>query len=327
MSPHTRRLRAPAILIAALAALLVLATAASAETRTGESSAVIRENFPAGEVTLVKASASYESANGSAVFNVTTATGPGPAGEGSILAALTTSADCTGQTGRASVEQLFFNPPPVLLISDKLSSPIAGGFTGTPLAPVPLPATKSVSGTTATLSVASSAIANAGFNCAVVAATEAGEEEGGEVEELPGGEEELPGATFMSFPISAAAPVVTTTTPAPAVATPAPPVLSISRLKPVTVKTGKWQIVKVKVTNTGATGTGLGSLRVTTAKGVLVKPERQQLPVLAPGATWTMTVRVQLTAKAKSKSNLKLTAAASGVTATGSLVLKAKRAR
>lgn len=328
MSLCTRRLRAPAILIAALATLLAFAATASAETRTGESTTVITESFPAGEVTLVKADASYESAAGSVVFNVTTATGPEPAGEGSILAALTTSANCTGQkTGKAIVQQLLENPPPVLQFLDQLSSSTPTAAAGNPFTPQALPATKAVNGTTTTLSATSSVIANAGFNCAIVAASEAGKGgEGGEAEGLPV-EEEHPGATFMSFPISAppAPPVITAPKSTPPAASPlAPPVLKIAKLKPISLKAGKKRSVRVKVTNTGATGTGLGSLRVKTAKGVMVKPERQQLPVLAPGSSWTMTVRVQLTAKAKPKSKLKLTAAASGVTATRSLVLKAK---
>ena len=76
MSSHNRRLRATIVLITALAALLALAAAASAETRTGESSTVVRENFPSGEVTLVKADASFESVAGSATISFTTATAP-----------------------------------------------------------------------------------------------------------------------------------------------------------------------------------------------------------------------------------------------------------
>jgi hypothetical protein len=326
MTLGIRRSRVPALLLAALAALLVFAAAASAETRTGESSTVIREGFPAGEFTIVKAAASYESTSGSAVFNITTATGLQPGSEGVILAGLTTSSSCTTpKTARAVIEQLVFSPPPLFAIQDSVSEPAAYAIVGSLSAPTMLPATKTVSGTMTVLSATTGSIANASFNCAIVAAS--GTEEGEETEELPGEEE---AGTFMSFPISAPpappAAVVTTTTapPAPAAAPPAPPVLSIGKLKPVSLKTGKWRSVKVKVTNTGATGTGLGSLRVRTAKGVLVKPERQQLPVLAPGASWTVTVRVQLTAKAKPKSNLKLTAAASGVTGTSKLVLKTK---
>lgn len=327
MSLHARRLRAPAILITALAMLLALAAAASAETRTGESSTVIREGFPAGEVTLVKAAASYESNSGSAVFNVTTATGAPPTSEGLMLAALTTSPDCAGQkSGKAIVDQLLVNPPPLLVFENYLADPTVAALAGSLSAPSAVPATKAVNGTTTTLSATSSSVANAGFNCAIVVASEAGEEaeEPQEEEEV-----EVPGATFMSFPISAppappSAPVVTATAPPPPAVAPARPVLSIGKLKPASLKPGKWKSVKVKVTNTGAGGTGLGSLRVRTAKGVLVKPERQRLPALAPRASWTMTVRVRLTLKAKPRSKLKLTAAASGVTATRSLVLKAK---
>mgnify|MGYP002378551226 CR=1 FL=1 len=322
MTSGIRRSRVPALLLAALAALLVFAAAASAETRTGESSTVIREGFPAGEFTLVKAAASYESSSGSAVFNITTATGPQPESEGTILAGLTTSSSCTTpRTAQAVIEQLVFSPPPLFVIQDNVSQPAPVAIVGSLSAPTMLPATRTVNGTTTVLSVTSGNIANAGFNCAIVAAS--GNEEV-EEEELPG---EEAGATFMSFPISAppAPPAaVVTAPPAPVVAPPAPPVLSIGKLKPVSLKTGKWRSVRVKVTNTGATGTGPGSLRVRTTKGVMVKPERQQLPVLAPGASWTITVRVQLTAKAKPKSNLKLTAAASGVTGTRTLVLKSK---
>ncbi len=330
MSPHTRRLRATIVLITALAALLALAAAASAETRTGESSTVIRENFPSGEVTLVKANASFESVAGTATVSFTTATGPDPESEAFVLAGLTTSADCTGQqTGRAIAEQLLFNPPPLLAFEDAFSSPGAIALAGSLSGALEVPAMKSVNGTTTTLSLTTGLLANASFNCAIVAATEGGgdeEETGGE--EVPGEGEVPPGATFMIFPISVPpappAPPAIAPTPPPAPPAPAPPALKMGKLKPISLHVGKWQLVKVKVTNAGGTGTGLGSLRVKTAKGVLVKPERQQLPVLAPGATWTMTVRVQLTAKAKPKSTLKLTAAASGVTATGPLVLKAK---
>lgn len=63
------------------------------------------------------------------------------------------------------------------------------------------------------------------------------------------------------------------------------------------------------------------------AKGVLVKPEVQKLPGLAPGTSWTLSARVQLTARAKPKSTLSLTGTAPGATtATGSLLVKLKHA-
>ncbi len=325
MSSHTRRLRVTVVLITALTALLALAASASAETRTGESSTVLREHFPSGEVTLVKAAASFESVAGTATISFTTATGPDPESDSRVVAGLSTSPDCTGQTGRAVEEQLLVNPPPLLAFEDALSSPNAIAFAGSFSAGLEVPAMKTVSGTTTTLSLTTGTLANVSFNCAIVAATEGGGEEN-DGEELPGEEVVPPGTTFMIFPISPppappAPPAIAPTAPP---APPAPPALAMAKLKPISQRVGKWRLVKVKVTNTGGTGTGLGSLRVRTTKGVLVKPERQQLPVLAPGATWTMTVRVQLTAKARRRSTLNLTAAASGVTATGPLVLKAK---
>lgn len=333
MCPGDRRPHVPALLLAAIAALLVFATAASAETRTGESSTVIRENFPTGEVTLVKADASYESTAGSIVFHVTTATGAAHESEGSILAVLTTTPNCAGKkTGKAIIEPLFQNL--VAGVADSLASPTANGLAGSFTAPQELPATKSVSDTTTTLSLASGTIANKEYDCAIIAAIEPGEGEGGELDEEFPGLEEGPGATFLSFPISVppspppAPPVVTAAAagPTPPAAAPAaPPVLSIGKLKPLTLAAGKSGTVKVKITNSGGSATALGSLRVKNAEGVLVKPERQQLPVLAPGASRTLSVRVQLGAKAKSKSTLTLTAAASGVTATGSFIAKLKK--
>jgi hypothetical protein len=331
MTPGRRRQRVVAFLLAAPAALLLLASVASAETRVGESSTVIRENFPAAEVTLVKADASYESAAGSVVFHVTTAAGPNlkSEGENAIVAALTTTTECSGQRSGTAIARALFEHP-IFGVGDTLAG-AATGLIGNFLSPQNLPATRVVEGTTATLSVASGLAANKEYNCAIIVATESGEEGGGEIDEEFPSLEEKPGATYMSFPIAVppppAAPATAGTAPAPSPSpapAKAPPALKMAKLKPLALKAGRWGSVKVKVTNTGATATALGSLRVKTARGVLVKPERQQLPVLAPGASWTMTVRVQLGPKAKSRSTLSLTAAASGVSATGPLVLKAK---
>jgi copper chaperone CopZ len=106
---------------------------------------------------------------------------------------------------------------------------------------------------------------------------------------------------------------------------PLPPALSIPKPKPMTLKVGKWKTVKIRVTNTGGTDAVQGSLRIKAPKGVLVKPEKQQLPTLAPGASWTVSLRLELTKKAKEKSTLTFTGTAAGaVTATGSFVLKLK---
>lgn|GEM_PF-2172891 len=147
-----------------------------------------------------------------------------------------------------------------------------------------------------------------------------------------GGTTRTPDASFATnspaadspSPSSSSSSTLSSSTPTAAAAAPAP-VLSIARPKPLTLKVGKWKTVKVNVTNTGATGSGTGSLRVKAPKGVTVTPEKQQLPVLAPGKSWTVSVRVQLTRKAKKKSTLALTASASGITGTGSLVVKLKQ--
>jgi hypothetical protein len=325
MTPGIRRMRLPAILLAALAALLVFAAAASAETRTGESSSVVTLGSTLPETTLVNASASYETGSGSTVFKVTTAGPPLPESEAEMLAALTTSQSCTASANpEALVEGLLLAPPPLFLIENEYSTPTPIGIAGSISAPQLLPVTKTVLGATTTLSVTSAAVAGAGFNCAILIANIEEEEVGG------GGLVSGGAATLMSFPISgppaspAPAPSASPAPPAPAPA-PAPPVLSIGKLTPVTLKAGKSKLIKIKVTNTGATGTGAGSLRVKPPKGVVVNPERQQLPVLAPGKSWSVTVRVQLTAKAQKQSKLSLTAAASGVTASGSLAVKLKK--
>src|SRR5215475_11401252 len=91
----TRRLRAPAILLAALAALLVFAAAAAAETRTGESTTPASLGSLSPEGTLVRTTASYEVGTGAAVFNVTMGSEAIPHSKGVITAALTTNANCT----------------------------------------------------------------------------------------------------------------------------------------------------------------------------------------------------------------------------------------
>jgi hypothetical protein len=75
MSLHCR-LRVPALLLAALSALLIFAAAASAETRTGESTTVERFNAPSLETSLVKASASYDTTDGGLSASVTTEAEP-----------------------------------------------------------------------------------------------------------------------------------------------------------------------------------------------------------------------------------------------------------
>ena len=66
MSRRTKGLRAPALLFAALAALLafVATASAAAETRTGESTTASTVAAPSAEALLVKSTASFEPATG-----------------------------------------------------------------------------------------------------------------------------------------------------------------------------------------------------------------------------------------------------------------------
>lgn len=322
MSLRPRRVSAPAILIAVLASALVCAAGAAAETRTGESTTSLPIGSPTPETTLVKGAGSYDT-GGSMSFTFTTAAPPletveEEPNESMAAVGLLVTQQCSANFIFSGQEPT----PPIALIQTTYGEPTAKGIAlFEPKGPeVPLgEATKVISGATTTLSLASGLIAEKPFNCAIV-------------ETLGTNTEGGAGMSVMTFPISVpppppAPPAPTPTPPAP---TPAPapvaPALSIAKQKPVKLAVGKWKTVRVKVTNTGGTATGRGSLRVKAPKGVSIKPERQQLPVLTPGGSWTVSVRVELTEKAKKKSTLALTAAAPGATgAAGSLVLKLKQ--
>lgn len=316
---RTRLVRVSVPLLAALAALL-FASAAPAETWTGETTTVAgTEGTPSPELTLVKASAAYEPTGGNLNVTVVTAAAPQPniGGEpnGSLLFGMfvKTTATCS-----VAVFQEIFNPPgKVTILSQAIfegvfSEPtIARGINASP--PAGLAIQKTVSGATTNFTTEAPALKDQGFNCAVIRAEDA----------------EQKNATVMAYAITppppppAPAPPV----PAPAPPVPAPAALFIGKPKPQTLKVGRWKTVKVKVTNTGGTASVRGSLRIKAPKGVLVKPEKQKLPTLAPGASWTVSIRLELTKKAKEKSTVTLTASAPGaISATGSSALKLKSA-
>jgi hypothetical protein len=323
MFRRSTRLHAPALLIAALAALLVFAAGASAETRTGESSSALSEGTPSAEATLVKSAVSYETTSGDVVFNVTTAAPPQATDESdeesqasTLLGLFKAPGECN--SGGGTFQSLLFSASPPLLIESENAEPFAAeAVLGSPAGGSLIdlgPVAKSVAGATTTLSISSGTLAEKSFDCAVVFSS--------------GGE----GGSLMGFPIKAvpAAPPAPVTEaasgPAPAAAAspapPRPPVLSIGKSKPLKLKVGKSRTIRVKVSNSGATATAPGSLRVKVPAGIIVKPERQQLPILAPGGSFTLSVRVELTAKAKQKSTISLTGTASDVTAKSSVVVK-----
>jgi hypothetical protein len=319
-APRSRRRLFPlTVSIAIVAALLAFAGTAAAETKTGEGTAAVNPAIPA-EADIVAATASYDSTSGAVNFTVTTVADPQPGTEAdpsqlSVTAdLLTASLPCNASL--LSTQAVF----PLLGIfapyraNGELEAGITESPAGGPGDNIPLePVTRSVSGVTTALSVTSSLAAGRAFNCAAIVVGNGG------------------GPTnLLFFPISVpqapVAPVVTTATPAAAAPSPtpalAPAALSIAKSKPLKLKAGKSRTVKITVTNTGGTATGPGSLRVKAPAGVLVKPERQKLPILQAGESWTLSVRVQLTAKAKKSSTLSLVGAAGTLSAKGSIVVK-----
>lgn len=308
-------LRVSVLLSAVVAALLVFASAAAAETFTGESTTIAQQTgTPTPETTLVKASLSYDSTVGKLTLDAETAAPPQPLlgtePNASALRALVLSMvrPCTF----ADIEAGLNPEGGISIFSEALfqgsfgEPTTAEGFLTVPISPIPVQ--KTVSGSTTSFTSQRATLRDQEFNCAMVIA------------EGP----EQSGATSMVIPLPPLPPPPPAP-PAPLVTPPPPPVLSIATRKPRALTVGKWKAVKLKVTNTGSTGTAQGSLRVKAPKGVLVKPEMQRLPALAPGASWTVSVRLELTKKAKKRSTLSLTAAASEVTGEGSLVLKLKK--
>lgn len=310
------RLRPVALLIAAVGALLVFAAAAGAEVRTGETSAVFGKTSSP-EDTLVKGDASYDTTAGTVTFNVTTAAAPHPKNEKgelssiSMTAALfTTSGECASTL--RTLQSAGTNGSPALAMTYEYAGPPTMAQFGDPLGAGYVPigaAERTAAGTTTTFSVLSTYLVAQTFNCAVVYA--------GDME----------ASTLIGFPIKgpppppsppASAPT-TTSPPAPA---PTSPALSIAKAKPLKLKVGKSRKLAMTVTNTGTAATAQGSFRVKPVGGVRVKPEKQKLPSLAPGESWTVSFRVELTKKAKKRSTLSVTGAASGVTAGSSLVIK-----
>lgn len=303
--------------IAIVAALLAFAGTAFAETKIGEGTAAVNPAIPA-EADIVAATASYDSTSGAVNFTITTVADPQPGTEahpselGVMGYLLTTPLPCNAslQSSQAVYPLLRISAP------YRADAEVASGIIDSPGPQGEMtlePVTRSVSGVTTALSVTSSLAAGRAFNCAAIIATEGG---------VPTDLLFFP----IGVPVAPAAPVVTTATPPAPAASPAPAptpaALSIAKSKPLKLKAGKSKTVKIKVTNTGGTATGPGSLRVKAPAGVLVKPERQKLPVMQPGESWTLSVRVQLTAKAKKSSTLSLVGAAGALSAKGSVVVK-----
>jgi hypothetical protein len=339
------RLRRSLILLAALAATLLFAATAAAETKIGEGTSPEQPTL-AGEADLLKGSVEYDTTTGSATVAITTrqaqeTTPTAKRPEIQYIGALVNvnfpcsreGFEAASKKAEEEKKEVGLNYPVYELFSANapFSQPPPGlppaqayGFFVTSQKEIesgPTPentvaGTKVLSGTTATVGATSPKAVNQAFNCAEVVAQNLSEN----------GEPDL-----LIFPLTTKpAPPAPPATPAPQPAPeakptgPAPGVLSFAKAKPLRLAAGKWTTVKLKFTNSGGTAIPQGSLRVRAPKGVVVKPGRQRLPALLPGESWTVSARVELTEKAKARSTVALTASAGGLTATGSLVLRLK---
>jgi hypothetical protein len=318
----------PAALVAAIA-LLVFASGAFAETKIGEYDAPLDKTIPA-EASVTHVSAEYEATNGALTFAVTTGAEPraeveGEENEIEMVAALVTLPECT-QAGfeSAGKENIGY---PLFEVAGRYSEPtlaLSIFRESEKEAPKYLAGGKEVAGRTTTLTSQNPKAAKRAFTCGVVLLVGVENEAGERAKDVA-----IFPLTVKPEPPPAEpkpTPAAPEAKPAPAPAPPPPPTpaaLSIAKAKkPLRLKVGKWSTARVTVTNTGGTATRPGAVRVKAPEGVLVKPERQKVPILAPGGSWTISVRVQLTAKAKATTTLAVTGTAPGLSTKGTLVVK-----
>lgn len=317
---RARKLLIPSIVAGALLAALALAATASAEILVGEATAPVNPAVkPEADITAAKVE--YDSSTGSQTFAVTTLLPPSPGTVAEpngmmMVAGLASPAVCNGAALGTSAYPSFnvqysYVQPNVAIWSILESAGSEPKFPETAGQ-----AELSTSAATTTFVATAPKAANRPFSCALA----------GVLNNL------TPEGEFLVFPIAAPPPPTPPTattptptqtqTPTPTPSHPARVALSIAKPKPLKLKAGKWKTVRIKIANTGGTTTASGSLRLKAPRGVLVRPKKQKLPMLEAGASWTIAAKVQLTAKAKKKSTVTVTAAAGGVTAKGSFVLK-----
>jgi hypothetical protein len=320
----SRRLFLPVLLICLLTAGLALASSAAAQPKAGEGTSPADMSL-AGEVDLLKGTALYDPATGAATFTLTLREAPGTNTEeesprveyGGVV--VTATRPCTeagleeeekAGGGFPAFEAIGFSKPEAgepeaasLYLTKPLSEPPNLAELG--------PATKSVAGTAVTLSGSDSRAVNGPFTCVEVIAIQQDEPHGHDILLFP----------LVALPEPPPAVVPTPPVPAPAAA-PAVAVLSVGKLKPLTLKPEKWTPLRIKVTNTGGTATVPGSLKLKLPRGLKVRPvsARQQVPAIQPGGSWTVAFRVKPTEKTKPKSTISFVAQAGSVIARGSLV-------
>lgn len=302
---------AAAGLVAAVLAALLLAAAASAEVRSGTATdGVEPERLRPGQ-DIVAASASYDTTAGTIRAAVTTL-GPPLASEKMALGVafgVLQGGECVSPM--ALVLGLYESPTTAAWASDTGEGP----------------ASKSVAGSTTTMTASGAALANQPYDCVQAIVFEV-VNEGESLESIEGLATPMPLTAPPPPPPPPSSPPPSSpppaTTPPPA---PQPQAkLSLAASKPLTLRRGKWKQVKLKVRNGGDATAAKVSLRLGRAKGVAVKPKSGKLKLksIAPGKSKTASFKLLLTKKAKatSKLALKLTGA-KGVKASGTLTLEA----
>ena len=302
----THRVRLATVALMAIAACLALVATAGAEIRNGEFTAAVDPSLEP-ELDVTNAKVSYETVTGAVNWAITTAEPP----VDPEWRAMTALYVATGECNLAAIQAGGFTFP-LLEISAVYEEPKPETVLYTsPASTENLgPAANSVTGATTHLSATYPALANRGFNCASFF--------------LEGSPHYFQVGDPVVPPVSPT-PTPSQSPPAPgpvAPTAPAPAKLTIVKPKPAKLAVGKWTTVSVKVTNIGGTGTAQGSFRMAAASGINVKPAKQKLPALGPGASWVESVRVQITDKAKHRSTLQVTGTASGLTAKSSLIVK-----
>jgi hypothetical protein len=314
----------PAVLCA-IAIALVAAAGASAKVYSGEVTNLPEHPKRAAEEDLTAVSATFDSTTGKLSMSATTRAAP-TENEKVILIgrAITLEAPCTQQ---AIQEKLESDPtagyPALTMQAPYKEHPGAptvwtygasqkneeeeekAGHFGI--------GTRSVEGNKTTITATAPQAVGGAFTCAFA---EIGNTSGNGVEEL----------NIAIFPLVAqpepTAPVVVPVPPAPT--PPAPkPELSLLKSNPLKLKTEKWTTVKFKVSNPGTAAVGPITIKATAPKGVTVQTKSVKLPALLPGQTWPVSFRVKVTDAAKARSLLKLAASATGLSATGSVTIKA----
>lgn len=298
--------------LSALALCLILAAPAAAEVRSGSTTDPVNESLPAGQ-DIVAVSASYDTVTGTATASVTTRGAP----EASAVRLLRTDFYGVNSAGECT--------EPELRIGATYSQSTAGWRYGATEGS----GTKSVAGSTTTLTVSAPSLAGQPLACMNAYIVQ---EVGGELEPfeylVPPLKLAAPPAPAPPAPAPAPTPSpAPTPTPAPKPAPQPKPQASLTVASPtLTLHRGTWKKVKVKVANGGNAAAAKVTLKVGKAKGVAVKPKSGTLKLksIAAGKSKVASFKVLLTRKAKASSKLTISVVGGkGVKASGGVTITA----